>query len=346
MIVKDAKDIARQWVNEEASKTPGFCGAFYHGSVNWLADDAVLPAASDLDIMVVLARSELPDKPGKLLYRGLLLEVSYISSDQLRSAEAVLGQYEMAGSFRGRSIILDPSRQLANIQAIVSRDYAKRRWVYSRCEQARDKVLSYLQGLDSAAPFHDQVASWLFATGVGTHVLLVAGLKNPTVRRRYVAVRELLADYGRPDFHTALLEMLGCAGMTQERAEQHLVALAEAFDAAKAVIKTPFPFASDISDIARPIAIDGSRELIKNGYHREAVFWLLATYSRCQKVFHEDGPAAMRDSFAPGYRRLLTDLGIASVADLHRRGEQLKTQLPRIWQEAEAIMAANPAIED
>jgi hypothetical protein len=56
------------------------------------------------------------------------------------------------------------------------------------------------------------------------------------------------------------------------------------FDTAKAVIKTPFSFASDISDAAGPIAIDGSRELIERGLHREAVFWIVVTYSRCQKV--------------------------------------------------------------
>ena len=48
MIVKDAKDAARQWVIEEASRAPDFYGAFYHGSTNWLTDDAVLsPSNTD-----------------------------------------------------------------------------------------------------------------------------------------------------------------------------------------------------------------------------------------------------------------------------------------------------------
>ena len=44
MFVRDAKDAARRWVIEEASRAPGFNGAFYAGSTNWLPDDAVLPA--------------------------------------------------------------------------------------------------------------------------------------------------------------------------------------------------------------------------------------------------------------------------------------------------------------
>jgi hypothetical protein len=190
------------------------------------------------------------------------------------------------------------------------------------------------------------VTAWLFATGVTTHVLLVAGLRNPTVRRRYLAARELLADYGRLDFYETLLELLGCAQMSRARVEHHLAALADAFDAAKAVITTAFFFASDISDAARPIAIDGSQELIARGFHREAVFWMVATYSRCQKVLYHDAPAEMQEKFRPGYRHLLGDLGIGSSADLRQRNEQVEECLPRVWEVAEAIMAANRDIED
>jgi hypothetical protein len=346
MLVKHAKEAARQWVMDEASRTPGFHGAFYHGSINWLPDDALLPANSDVDIMVVLEGSGSPAKPGKLLTQGVLLEVTYLPGDQLRSANQVLGVSHLAGSLRGTSIILDPSGQLAHLQAAVSRDYAKRRWIYRRCEHARSKVLRNLEGLDEVEPFHDQVVHWLFATGVTTHILLVAGLRNPTVRKRYVAARQLLADYGQGDFYPTLLELLGCARITQARVEQHLAALAGAFDAASAVITTPFPFASDISAIARPIALDGSRELIQRGDHREAVFWMVATYSRCQKVLYHDAPVGLQDKFHPGYRQLLADLGIASFADLQDRSQQVKTSLPRIWEVGEAILAANPEIEE
>ena len=345
MTVKHARGVARQWVIEEAGKAPGFCGAFFHGSVNWLPDDAALPATSDVDVMVVFADPP-PVKLGKFIYRDLFLEVSYLPSDQLQSPDLILGQSHLAGSFRTPSIISDPTGRLTSIQEAVSRDYAKRQWVYRRCEHARDKVLRNLRGVNESEPFHDQVAPWLFAAGVTTHMLLVAGLKNPTVRRRYVATRELLADYGHLDFYEILLEMLGCARMSRVRVEHHLAALTDVFDAAKAAIKTPFFFASDISDIARPIAIDGSRELIECGYHREAVFWIVATYSRCQKILYHDAPVEMQDRFGPGYRQLLADLGITSFADLQQRSEQVKGLLPRVWEVTEAIVAANPGIED
>ena len=345
MLVKHAKDVARDWVVEEASNVPGFVGAFYHGSTNWLPDDATHSATSDVDVMVVLADPNPPSKLGKIVYRSVLLDVTYMGNDQLQSPDLVLGQSHLAGSFRTASVLSDPSGRLTELQAAVAKDFARHQWVYRRCEHARDKILKNLQGLNESAPFHDQVVPWLFATGLTTHVLLVAGLRNPTVRRRYVAARELLAEYGRLDFYGALLEMLGCARMSRARVEPHLAALADVFDAAAAVVKTPF-FASDISAVARPIAIDGSRELIARGDHREAVFWMVATYSRCQKVLDHDGPPGMRDRFDPGYRELLGDLGIASEADLRPRGDRVEADLPRVWEVAQAIMAANPEIEE
>jgi hypothetical protein len=345
MLVKDAKAIARQWVLEEAGQMPGFAGAFFHGSTNWLPDAAPLPATSDLDVMIVLDDPDPPIKRGKFIYQDVLLEVSNLPHDQLQSPEQILSQYHLAGSFRAPGIIADPTGRLAALQAAVSRDYAKRRWVAKRCEHARDKVLHGFQ-LNETDPFHDQVVNWLFPAGVTTHVLLVAGLKNPTVRTRYVAARELLTEYGHMDLYTPLLELLGCATMGRAQVEGHLAALSQAFDVAAALIKTPFFFAADISELARPIAIGGSRELIERGDHREAIFWMVATYSRCQKVFFHDAPVELQEQFGPGYRALLADLGIVSFADLRNRFEQIKNLLPRVWEVAEAIMAANPDIEE
>lgn len=346
MRVKQAKEVARQWVLEEAHGIPSFLGAFTHGSVNWLADDAVLPPASDVDILVVVTDPRPPAKTGKFIYRDVLLEVSYLTGDQVQSPECILGDYHLAGSFRMASILADPSGALTTLQAAVAQGYAKRRWVRARCEHARSNVLRYLQSLNEATLLHDQVMAWLFAAGVTTHVLLVTGLRNPTVRRRYVAARELLAGYGHAVFYASLLELLGCASMRRERVEQHLAALAEAFDAARAVIKTPFFFAADISEHARPVAIDGSREMIECDDHREAIFWMVVTYSRCQKVLYHDAPVELQERFRPGYQRLICDLGITSAADLQQRSAQVRAFLPRLWAVTEAILAANPGIED
>jgi hypothetical protein len=94
--VRDAKAVARQWVIEEGSNLPGFVGAFFHGSVNWLPDDASMPATSDVDVMVVLGDSTPLQKPGKLRYQGILLEISSLPAEHVRSAKQVLGVSHLA----------------------------------------------------------------------------------------------------------------------------------------------------------------------------------------------------------------------------------------------------------
>jgi len=246
---------------------------------------------------------------------------------------------------RTAHILLDPSGHLIALRTMVCRDYAKRQWVCQRCTNARNKVLQYLGSIHEEAPLHDQVIVWLFAAGITAHMLLVAGLRNPTVRSRYTAVRELLADYGHLDFHESLLELLGVARMSRDRAGQHLATLIEIFDRAKHTIKTPFSFATDISENARPITIDGSLEMIERGYHREAMFWVAVTHSRCQEVMLHDAPAGMTQTFRDNYRELVNDLRVPSAKEVRGRCTEVELIVPSVWQLAEAIIAANHEIE-
>ena len=346
MKVKQAREVARQWAMEEASSIPGFYGAYTAGSINWLPDDADLAPTSDFDIMVVVADPNRAGKRGKFVYRDILLEVSYLSNDQLCSSDVVLRDYHLAPSLRTTSIILDPSGRLTALLEIVRRDYTKRQRVLQRCANARSKVLGYLESIHEESPHHDQVIACLFAAGITTNVLLVAGLRNPTVRARYMAVRELLAEYSRLEFHDSLLELLGCARISRGRVDEHLTALRHNFDAAKEAIKTQFAFASDISDIARPSAIDASLELIERGYHREAMFWIAVTHSRCHKVLSRDAPDKMNQSFRHNYTKLASDLGMLSFVEIRRRCAEIKRALPRVWEVAEAIVSAKPEIQD
>lgn len=345
MLVSEAKERARQWVADEGNKLPGFMGAYLTGSTTWLAEGGELPAASDVDVHIALDASEAPLKLGKFVYRDVLLEVSFTTVDRLGSAEEILANHQVAGAFRTPNVIADPSGRLTELQAAVSSDFANRDWVQKRCESASNHVRRYASAMNESLPHHEQATIWAFAVGCMTHVLLVAGLKNPTVRKRYLAVRELLAQYDRLDFYDTLLEPLGCAGLSADQVERHLPALEAAFDAAARALTTPLFFASDISADARHIAIDGSRELIARGDHREAVFWLVATYARCQKVLTDDAPTEHATHQA-GFDDLLRDLGITSFGDFEEHVAQVEALLPSVSEVAADIMTANPEIED
>jgi hypothetical protein len=60
-MVRDAKAAARSWVEEEASRLPGFLGAYLAGSLRSRPDGDPFPASSDVDLRIVLDR-EIPEQ--------------------------------------------------------------------------------------------------------------------------------------------------------------------------------------------------------------------------------------------------------------------------------------------
>lgn len=344
MTVSEAKTIIQQWAHAAAVHLPGFCGAFYHGSINWMNDTDQLPSASDIDIIVVLSDPK-GYSSGKFSYGELLLEVSYFPADEFRTAEQVLGKFYLAGSFRKHGIITEKGRHLSTLQQQVAAQYAHIEWVRRRCEHARELALNSLEPPVENTPLHDQVTSWLFARGLMVHMLLVAGLKNPTVRKRYLEAKLLLEDYHLPEFYERLLESAGFAALTRKQVEHHLASLTAAFDDATTVISTPYRFAADISSTGRPVAIGGSYELTQAGYHREAMFWILATWCRCQHVLSQDASADARKQHDVGFMELLETLNIASFSERHQSNEVARSFIVEVEQVAAMIIAQNLEIQ-
>lgn len=339
MRIGAARAAAVDWVERHGPAVPGFVGAYLTGSTTWLDADDPLPVGSDVDVAVVVEGDTAPPKPGKFRHRGVLLEVTYRPSSRYASAEEVLPDYHLAAGFHADTVVADPTGRLRRLWAEVARGYADPYWVRRRCATVRERIEAALGALDPPRPLPDLVLSWLFPTGVTTHVLLAAALRNPTVRLRYLAARGILADHGRLDLYPELLGLLGCADLPAERVRHHLDALTATFDATAAVARTPFLFSSDITPAARPITIDGSQDLIDRGRHHEAVFWIIATFARCHTILAADAPEAHR-ALTPPFRAALADLGITGPADILRRAGEVTRFLPRLWQTAEAIIRA------
>lgn len=344
MKVGFARNIAKEWVMQHGSKVEGFIGAYFAGSIAEMNDDDELSKFSDIDIMVVVSTDEAPLKLGKFVYNDVMLEVTFLSWNLISSAENVLVSHHLANSLRIDTIIADSTDCIHKLQSEVSQHFAEKEWVRRRCENVLNNIKNSLENIDTSAPFYDQVTAWLFPTGMTTHVLLLAALRNPTVRRRYLAARKMLLEYGLSDFYPKLLALLGCTHLTPRRIEEHLDELAKTFDAAVTVAKTPFFFSTDITAIARPIAIDGSHELIRTGYHHEAIFWIVATFARCHKILTADAPLEMQHAYVPAFKDMMADIGITSTQDLIHRAEETIQFIPELWEVTEDILLKNPGI--
>ncbi|WP_327091503.1 hypothetical protein OIE66_12920 [Nonomuraea sp. NBC_01738] len=317
MRIGQAREVAAEWVAGNACE-----GAFLSGSASWAPDDAELAPASDMDVMVVVdgARPKL----GKFRHKGVLLEVTYLTWDDLPSAEHVLGHYHLAGAFRRDNVLADPGGRLRALVAEVAPRWGEGRWVRARCGHAEAGIVAGLDLVPSARPYPMRVMRWLFAAGVTTHVLLTAALRNPTVRLRYPAVREVVD----AEFYEELLALQGSAGLSARQVRGHVAGMAEIFDEAAVADSAAWPFGSDLSPQARHIAVDGSLELVERGLHREAVFWIAATYARGLLILGRES--------SPGFDALLADLGAGRPEE---RAPVVRAFLPRLRQRAEELIS-------
>lgn len=155
----------------------------------------------------------------------------------------------------------------------------------------------------------------------------------------------MLEEYHLSAFYERLLESAGFAALNRRQVEQHLDALTGAFDYAAKVISTPYRFAADISSTGRPVAIGGSYELIKAGYHREAMFWIVATYCRCQHVLFQDAPVAARKQHDAGFMESLETLNISSLSERAQSNGVARGFIAEVEQIAAMIMTQNREIQ-
>ncbi|MFI5489596.1 hypothetical protein [Micromonospora echinaurantiaca] len=336
MRVGEARAVAARWVREYAAREPGVRGALVSGSTLGMPADAVLPPWSDVDVLVV--RDAPVGKVGKFRWGGVLLEVTFLTWAELGSPEEVLGSFVFAGCLRAGAVLADPTGRLVATHRRVAAEFAEPRWVRRRCAGVRERIERGLRGLDASASLPEQVMAWLFPTSLTAVLPLVAGLVEPTVRRRYVRASEVLAERGLAERYPGLLELLDGGGVGAARVREHLAGLARTFDVAAQVARTPFFFSADVTPAARVVAVDGSAALVAAGRHREAMFWIVATYARCHLILAADAPERGAE-LLPLFEAAVADLGVASAADRRRRADAVLAYLPRLWETAELVLA-------
>ena len=332
MRIDRAQALAAAWVRGHDFGLLPVVGSFFTGSTLEGRGADLLAPESDVDVAVVVD-GPAPPKLGKLRYQGVRVEVTYLSWAELADPERVARTSYLAPSFAHDALVTDPDGRLDRLRRHVAPLFARPDVVRDRCAAVLDRMAA---PPEPAGSWPLAVTGWLFGTSLATVVLLVAGLRNPTVRLRYLRARELLESRGLGGRYPELLAQLGCLEVTPEQVLDHVPPLAAAFDATAACGPTGFPFASDLSPDSRPVAVDGTLRLVEQGDHREAVFWLVATFSRCLQVLDATG-AADRQRHHDAFAAAVTGLtGLPGPEALARRRAQVVASLPGLralaWQ--------------
>ena len=346
--VREAKRIAKNWVEAEAPNIPSFHGAFLNGSILWKNDDEPLPTTSDVDIAILvdIDNPELLNEQGLTQqyrsYKGIILETTFSPFQEFSTPDRILANHYYTNNFTVQNILSDPSGQLTKIQKTVAEQYAQKKWVTKRIEGARDFALLSLESIKSGA-FVDRMVSLSSAILEITFIPMLADLRPPTVRKSVKVLLEIMESIGRQHLHESLLKIFGSQSMTRIDVERHLEDLTKTFDRTLEIVKSPSLW-DYINPIVRPVVISANWEMINDGYHREAMFWIFCMRTICQHTILQDASEEEQKKYAEQYHKLLAELGLRSEDDFQKRAEDGKQLLEEVIQVAEQIIETNPKI--
>lgn len=327
-----AVDAARQWLADRKDGIAGYRGAFIAGSAARLADEDTLPAGSDVDVMVVAANDGYLAKSfaGDTVIEGTLLR-----AETALDADAVLRDYHLAPGIAYARIVDDPEGEIARMQAAVRARYTDPEMIRARLDHVEARARATLASALDDRPEADRVNAWLFGTGQLAHMILVGALENPTIRTRYVRAGEVLARHGEDVAYERLLRLARVNRLRRPTVEALTRDLGTLMVLAGPVAEaSDWRFASDIAPPMRPVVMDGIRALIRDGWHREAMFPLAMTWLRCVQLLLQDAPASLPPDTLPKVREALH---VATESDLQEAVAESIEAVPTFRLSAERI---------
>jgi hypothetical protein len=352
------KHKAGEWVTANRSHWLGLRAAHLVGGITTMPDGAPFPAYKDVDIHLIFdAGSPMLESHGPFInilevpYDGLILEAGLKPVTDYRSAEAVLANPEIAHHLTVDSVLYDPDGMLAGLRPVVTREYARRKWVLARIEYERNGLRGVLDNVLPMARASYGIAGELNILGYTLTYLSalfsVATLRSPTTgSRALLRIRDVVAEVGRSDLYEETLSILGLQHVDPAGVTQRLQEAGDAFDLAVQVRRTPTPFQHKLNPHQRGYFIDACRSLIDEGYYREAMGWLMPFGLSCVAVILADGPEAEKPKYAALLDRLLRDLGFDTPAAVDVAVERMRRLCDQCLALAGYIVATYPAIID
>lgn len=310
---------------------PGYRGAYIAGSVARLPDDALLSAGSDVDVMVVGdAAAAGEGYAGKTFQHGLVVEGTVIPASVALDTGAALRDYHLAPGIVHARILDDPDGEIARVREAVRARYADLDTIMARLDHVEERARATLAAATASVTDDrseaERITAWQFGVGQIAHMVLVAALENPTVRRRYIAASGVLGRFGEEIAYERLLRLahVNRIGLPAVAAlARELEALLHV--AGPVADGSDWRFASDIATPIRPVVMDGIRAMTGEGWHREAMFWIAATWCRCAQLLEREAPGTL-----PPHQmaRLREHLHVASDDDLRNAVAEAVEAIP------------------
>jgi hypothetical protein len=326
MTVGQVIELVKAWVDLQAKHAPGFLGAHLMGGITSMASGETFPTYRDVDLHLIFRDDiEMPGENLEALYEGLMIEAGFRQQKDYRSPEVVLADPVIASHMAVPSIVCDPTGWLSRLQEAVAEEYAQRRWVQARCEAEKRQAFGWLERTASLPEPITALNILGYTCTYVSGVLALASLQPITGRRGLVQMRRILERWGRLDLHQRLLAVIGVEHLSREQVECALRDATEVFDIAVRVKRTPHPFGHKMYAHLRPYLVEGTQEMISEGYHREAAGWVMAYYASSIQIIQTDAPSELtpdrQEKFEEYLRQFVPD-GEGSVYRPERSGAE------------------------
>lgn len=338
MLVSEAKIIAHEWAQAYLATFPRAVGALFAGSINDKPDEAEWTDGSDVD-MYFYQSGETTPRPPKLPYRGLILEPSHHSAEQLTNSEKILGDAHQAPHIARGKIISDPTGILRQTMVTVAADFSKFVWIQKRMDWAFNNATSKLTSCLNAKDDGKIWSLCSYTLGIRNIAALaaIASMRNPTFRRCLVVSRDVLTPHGYGPLHEEVLNILGSHNATPVLVQAQLLPMLEIFRRAVIVTRKPFFFQFELDASAEPIFHQGTQEMIDGGDHREAMLFILFVYSFCGQAIENDGSEADKILFQKYLQNTTGLVGGQTLSDIQDRSRRALALLPEIKKTCEEI---------
>lgn len=347
--VEQVIERTEEWVNKQAEQFPAFLGAHLMGSITSMALSDPFPTYRDVDLHIILKDdSNMPEENAEVLYNGLMIEAGFRQKKDYSSPEVVLADPVIASHMAVPSILSDPTGFLSQLHEVVSREYARRKWVQARCEAEKREALGKLETI-SHFPDPDPVTAFELLGYTSTYVaavLSLASLKAITGRRSAIQMRHILESLGRADLYERLLKVIGIGQASREQAKRYLQDAAEAFDLAVKVKRSPHPFGHKMYAHLRPYLVGGSQEMMDEGYYREAMGWTMAFYGASMQIIKTDASSQLTSTMQAKFDVCMSQFVLDQVVPWKTRVEEAKAIFREAFILADEIIVSNPAIFD
>ncbi|MBC8229903.1 hypothetical protein H8E77_10185 [bacterium] len=164
------------------------------------------------------------------------------------------------------------------------------------------------------------------------------------VKQIPIPQRKLPYKQGKSELHEEILRLLGCVHMDRGQVESYLQECVTAFDRAVEVKRTPFSGSYNVDSCVRPYLVEGALEMINEGNHREAMFWIWIFHYCVNVAIQNDGSEEEKPQYQAGYDDFLSGLGLHAPNDWQSRLQLARNVAEQFFEFADEVVENHPDI--